>query len=266
MALKLSIITITRNSERYLRETIESVISQDYPDFEYILVDGESTDGTLDIIKGYAAGDGRVRWISEPDRGIADAMNKGIRLATGDVVAHIHSDDLYLPDVFSRVAGIFRENPRARWVTGRLRYIDGEGRVLYDTTLKTSYAFRSIFKRNIIGHPATFIRRDVFAEAGLFDTALRYAMDYDLWLRISSRYEPLAVNDLFAKFRQHRDSLSSREILKAIDEEFAVKKRYREISGRLPLYGAWFVREKNRLLIRLGLHNTIKRLRQKMAS
>ena len=93
--MKISIITITLNSRKYLDKSISSVLSQDHQNLEYIFVDGGSTDGTLEIIKKYAEKDQRIRWISEPDRGIADAMNKGVALATGDIIAHLHSDDSY---------------------------------------------------------------------------------------------------------------------------------------------------------------------------
>ena len=117
--MKISIITITLNSRKYLDKSISSVLSQDHQNLEYIFVDGGSTDGTLEIIKKYAEKDQRIRWISEPDRGIADAMNKGVALATGDIIAHLHSDDSYpAPGILSTVTHEFSSCPDALWLTG----------------------------------------------------------------------------------------------------------------------------------------------------
>jgi glycosyltransferase involved in cell wall biosynthesis len=224
MALKLSIITITRNSERYLRETIDSVISQDYSDFEYILVDGGSTDATLDIIRGYGAMDRRIRWISEPDEGISDAMNKGIRLATGDVVAHIHSDDYYAGnDVFSRVAAEFRESPRALWLTGGEYVVDEEGVMLREIRVRR-YGYRKLVRCNFILHPATFVRMEGFRAAGLFDLRRIYAMDYDLWLRLGLLGAPVRVDRPLACFRLHGGSISSVQSKLAFDEALAIRR------------------------------------------
>jgi glycosyltransferase involved in cell wall biosynthesis len=224
MGLKLSIITITRNSERYLRETIDSVISQDYPDFEYIVVDGGSTDGTLDIIRDYAAREPRIRWISEPDEGISDAMNKGIRLATGDVVAHIHSDDYYAgSDVFSRVAAAFMENPGGIWLTGGEYIVDDRGVRLREIRVRR-YGYRKLVRCNFILHPATFVRMEGFRAAGVFDTRWKYAMDYDLWLRLGSQGAPVRIDRPLACFRLHGGSVSSLESRKAFDEALAIRR------------------------------------------
>ncbi len=115
--MNFSIITVTFNSKRYLEETIRSVLTQAFVDLEYILVDGGSTDGTLDIIRDHAAKDRRIRWISEPDEGIADAFNKGIALASGEIVGIINSDDTYAPGALRAVADACAAHPD--WGTGR---------------------------------------------------------------------------------------------------------------------------------------------------
>jgi glycosyltransferase involved in cell wall biosynthesis len=224
MGPKLSIITITRNSERYLRETIDSVISQDYPDIEYIIVDGGSTDGTLDIIRDFAAMDRRIRWISEPDEGISDAMNKGIGLATGDVVAHIHSDDYYAgSDVFSSVATAFRQNPEALWLTGGEYIVDERGAQIREIRVRR-YGYRKLVRCNFILHPATFVRMEGFRAAGLFDLRRSYAMDYDLWLRLGLLGAPLRVDRPLACFRLHGGSVSSAQSKLAFDEALEIRK------------------------------------------
>lgn len=223
--MKFSIITITYNSERYLRETIQSVLSQDYPDREYILVDGGSTDGTLDIIREYAAIDSRIRWISEPDGGIADAMNKGAALATGDLVAHLHSDDYYPdPGVLAAVAGAFARCPDAIWATGGVYLVDAAGKSLDEVKVRR-YSYRKLVRGNCILHPATFIRRSAFERVGGFDVAWKYAMDYDLWLRLGELGDPVTIDKPLASFRVHHGGLSSNEADEAFAEELTIRRR-----------------------------------------
>lgn len=258
--MKITVVTITYNSREFLEETIASVLCQAYPDLEYILVDGGSTDGTLDIIKRYAKENSCIRWISEPDKGIADAMNKGIRMATGEIVAHLHADDCYLDGTLAEVARIFSANPDARWATGRIRYVNIAGERLYDTALKPSYGLPDILHANIISHPATFIRRTVFDEVGMFNPDYRYSMDYDLWLRIVSLEPPVQIDRVLTSFRVHPNSLSSANILVAMDEEHSIRRRN---WGALPLAARLYAElryRREKLLMRLGLNNIKKRL------
>lgn len=224
--MTFSIITITYNSESYLEQTIRSVLTQDYTDFEYLLVDGQSNDKTLDIIRQYAAKDGRIRWISEPDKGIADAMNKGIALATGEIVAHLHSDDFYPdPGVLLSVAEAFEKDLASLWLTGGVCVVDDRGQTL-DTIRVRDYSYRKLIENNMILHPATFVRRQAFELAGRFDPALKYAMDYDLWLRLGALCDPLRLDRTLASFRAHPGSLSTAGVDAAFDEAWAVRKKY----------------------------------------
>jgi glycosyltransferase involved in cell wall biosynthesis len=258
-----SIVTITYNSCRYLEETLKSVLSEEFSDFEYIIVDGGSTDGTLDIIKSYAALDKRIRWISEPDKGIADAMNKGILMATGEVVAHLHADDTYLDGTLSAVADRFAEQ-HTRWLTGRIRCVNTAGENLYDTALKNSYDLPDILYGNIISHPATFIRRSLFNEVGVFNIKYRYSMDYDLWLRISILEPPAVIDRVLATFRVHPDSLSSANILAAMDEEHSIRRQNWGVLSTASRLAAELRYRREKLLIRLGLNNFRKKFIQKL--
>jgi glycosyltransferase involved in cell wall biosynthesis len=222
--MKFSIITITMNSREYLDETISSVLSQEYRNLEYIIVDGGSSDGTLDTIKEYARKDVRIRWISEPDQGIADAMNKGVLLATGDVIAHLHSDDRYVDaSVLSRVATEFARHPEALWLTGGEHVIDQHGRIIQQIKVRR-YSYRKLVRCNFILHPATFVRSAGFQRAGLFNITRKYAMDYDLWLRLGTLGKPIPVDAPLACFRLHGGSLSSSETEKAFDEALDIRK------------------------------------------
>lgn len=179
--MTFSIITITFNSRQHLAETIESVLSQDFADFEYIVVDGGSTDGTLDIIKAHAAKDPRIRWISEPDDGIADAFNKGLRMAGGEIIGILNSDDRYLPGALARVAGASRSHPDCDIFHGDMLRLDGE-KVLF--RLVPADVERSIWHEMPLNHPATFVTRRAYQQVGGFDATIRIAMDYDMMLRL----------------------------------------------------------------------------------
>ena len=139
----VSIITISFNSGRYIEETIKSVLSQDYPNIEYSVIDGGSTDDTLEIIRRYEK---RLKWISEPDHGISDAMNKGIRLSEGEIIAYLHSNDTYMPDVIPKVVRLFMELPDKKWLYGDINCVDKEGRIRKRLIFTKRYDYRSLKK------------------------------------------------------------------------------------------------------------------------
>lgn len=180
--MKISIITATYNCAATLGETIDSVVAQMAVDAEYLLVDGASSDGTLDIIRDYAAQDGRIRWISEPDEGIADAFNKGLAMASGDWVGIIGSDDQYAPGALEAVAAAARQHPSASIIHGDLIRLDEAGKPLF--IVKPSDVAKTVWHQMPVNHPATFVARKAFDEVGLFDKSLKIAMDYDLILRL----------------------------------------------------------------------------------
>jgi glycosyltransferase involved in cell wall biosynthesis len=176
-----SIITVTFNSARYLKEAMESVLSQDGVDLEYILVDGGSTDATLELIRCQAAADSRVKWLSGPDEGIADAFNKGLALATGEIIGILNSDDIYCAGTLRAVAETWRTDPKCDVVHGDLiRFTDD--RPLF--RLKPADIERCIWHEMPLNHPATFVKRRAYEQIGTFDKNLRLAMDYDLVLRL----------------------------------------------------------------------------------
>lgn len=195
----VSIITITFNSERFLEETIQSVISQDYPHMEYIIIDGGSTDGTLDIIEKYR--DRMAKVISEPDKGIADAMNKGIRLSTGDIIGIIHSDDYYADTtVVGRVIKAFKQSDDIKVVYGTQDFIDpftGEVLLRWGRAAEPS----EIRKRMYLPHPTVFCRREVYEKVGLFRTDYRCAMDYEWAIRLTKYTKPYFLNYRIACMR-----------------------------------------------------------------
>ena len=195
--MKISVITATFNSGKTLRDTIESVLRQTYRDIEYIIVDGASRDDTLDIIREYEPRfGGRMRWISEPDRGIYDAMNKGIGMATGAVVGLLNSDDFYTDEcVLERVAAEIMDVDA---VYGDIHYVD-DGDLTKCVRYYSSKGFRRWKMRMgfMPAHPSFYCRRTVYTRFGLFDTDFRVAADFEqlsrlIYLnRIHTRYIPM---------------------------------------------------------------------------
>lgn len=196
----VSIITPSFNQAAYLEETIQSVLSQDYPELEYIVVDGGSTDGSLDIIQRYA---GKLAWwISEPDSGQAEAINKGLAHARGEIVAWLNSDDVYLPGAVNSAVTTLQANPESGMVFGNMLAIDEIGRTINvlkygDVNLEDLLAF------SIIGQPAAFLRRSVLDQAGGLDTSFHFLLDHHLWIRVGRCAELKHVPVLWAAARYH---------------------------------------------------------------
>lgn len=189
--IKVSIITPCLNSERTIRNTIESILRQSYQNVEYIIVDGESTDQTIEIIEEYVpVFEGRLRYVSEKDHGIYDAMNKGILQATGAIVGIINSDDWYEPEALERAVQCFQDTG-ADVVYGEIWMVDENGRREYHTS-------HSVFPL----HPSTFIRREIYQKYGMFDTAYKIAADRDFLLRLMTENAKIVrVDRILADFR-----------------------------------------------------------------
>jgi glycosyltransferase involved in cell wall biosynthesis len=230
--IKFSIITCTWNSARYLADTIASVISQKWDEIEYIFVDGGSTDETLEMIRSVRAD---VKLIENIRGGISRAMNVGIMAASGDVIAHLHSDDYYAHDnVLNQVAGVLC-NTGAEWLFGRC-LSDINGKLVPEAYKIPRYSYRRLLKGNFIPHPATFIRKSLLMRVGVFDEDIKYAMDYDLWLRLGKIADPIQLDDHLAVFRRHSGSASTANRMAALEEDYWVRKRY---LGHWPWYLAY---------------------------
>lgn len=211
---RITIITPSLNQADFIGETVESVLSQNYPDLEYIIMDGGSKDGTLDILKKFRK---KIRIYSEKDKGQSDAINKGLKKSTGKIIAYLNADDIYEPDCLKQVAHFFAVNPEVKWVTGKCRIINKSGKEISKpvTAYKNFYlkycrSIYSLFVLNYISQPSTFWRRELLAKAGYFDESLYYSMDYDYWLRIGKIYESGFIDEYLASFRVHPGSKSEK--------------------------------------------------------
>ena len=206
---KITIVTPSLNQGQFIEKTIQSILSQDYPNLEYIVMDGGSSDDTLTILKAYSD---QLKWISEKDNGQTDAINKGLRMADGDIVGYLNADDLLLPGTLSRVAQTFVDVPDAMWVTGQCRIIDEENKDIRRliTVYKNAWLrFRSrssLLITDYISQPSTFWRTSILSELGYLEEKLHYAMDYEYWLRLYSNYPPIFIPEYLAAFRIHTQS------------------------------------------------------------
>jgi glycosyltransferase involved in cell wall biosynthesis len=209
----ISIITPSLNGGEYFRHTLQSVISQkgDF-DLQWLVIDGGSTDGTIELLKSIAHP--RLQWISQSDRGQTDAINKGLAMAKGDIVAWLNCDDLYAPDALATVAKAFEEAPSVQWLIGRCDIIGPDGNIArasvtdYKNRRLRSFSYRSLLRMNFISQPAVFWRRSFGLSVGKLDDSLYWTMDYDLWLRMAQRCPPLVIDQTLANFRVHDSSKS----------------------------------------------------------
>jgi glycosyltransferase involved in cell wall biosynthesis len=217
------------NAAGTLQETLDSVRTQNYPRLEHIVVDGGSTDGTLELLG--AAPD--VRWISEPDRGRVDAANKGLRMASGDVVAWLNADDRYEPGALRAVGEALARNPGSAWATGYCRIIDGSGREIrravtsYKNFLLRRWTLGLYLTQNFVSDPATFVRREALEVIGALDSGYLTSHDYDLWLRVARRFgAPVVVRRPVASFRMAEGTLSMSGFETQFEEHVAVARSH----------------------------------------
>lgn len=223
----VTVVTPNLNQAAYLEEALRSVLLQDYPDLEYLVIDGGSRDGSVEVIRRYAPH--LEYWTSEPDRGQSHALNKGLARATGEVVGWLNADDVYLPNTLKRVAMAFREDPELGLVYGDCLVLDERsGELRRWSGVGPPGCVALLVHGNGIPQPSAFVRRSVLERTGLLDESMHLAMDYDLWLRISkhtrARYlpEPLSVVRDHAATKTRRQAVEFVfEYVRAVDRFYA---------------------------------------------
>jgi len=235
----VSIITPSFNQAQFLEETMESVLGQTYPAIEYIVVDGGSTDGSIDIIKRYEKR--LAAWVSESDRGQTDAINKGFAMAHGEILAWLNSDDVYLPDAVGHAVAFLTDHPEIGMVYGHAYYTDQSGQPMaeYPSGVTDHKGLRRGV--NTIPQQSTFFRHKVWEMVGPLDPSYFYAMDYTLWVRISD-VSPIAyLPRPLAHFRIH-DASKSRTAARRCWPEM-IKLHFEDGGSRLSiLYAKYLVR------------------------
>lgn len=201
----VSIVTPSYNQARFLEGTIQSVLGQDYPHLEYIVVDGASSDGSLEIIRKYA--DRLAGWVSEPDRGQTDAINKGFKMAKGQILAWLNSDDTYNPGAVAQAVDFLVHHPEIGLVYSDMDFIDENDRKIgrFPAALTDLPKLRSGYVH--IPQPAAFLRADLWNRVGPLDPSFYFAMDYDLWVRLAGLTAfAYQKGQVWANFRLHSDA------------------------------------------------------------
>ena len=231
----VSIVTPSFNQGRFIEATIQSVLDQDYPRIEHIVVDGCSTDDTIEILHRYP----HLRWVSEPDEGQADALNKGFAMATGDIFAWLNADDLYLARAVSTAVQALQESG-ADLIHGGWRQIDERGDTIRDVAPVPFDLRRQLEERNAVAQPGAFFTRTAFEAVGGLDVRYRYAMDYELWLKLGERFQVRHVERVLAAYRYHPESKTVAEPAGFSPETIRASRRH---GGRFlsPMYLDWYL-------------------------
>lgn len=204
MSPLVSIVTPSLNAATYLEQAIESVLTQDYPRLEYLVVDGGSTDGTIDILRRYQ---GRLFFVCQTDRGPVEAINHGFQLARGEIFAWLSGDDYYLPGAVAEAVNQLAAHPEAAVVYGEAEWVDESGRRLGDYPTAPFDAAR-LATACFVAQPAAFFRRRAFEAVGGLDARWPHTFDYDLWIRLARRFPFTYLPRRLAASRMHRRSIT----------------------------------------------------------
>ena len=220
---KVTILTPSYQQARYIEQNILSVLGQDYQPLEHIVVDGGSTDTTIDVLKKYP----RLTWVSEKDEGQADALDKGLKMATGDIVGWINSDDYYLPNCIHSAVAAF-EDSNVQWVVGNILIAyEAVGKTVREKSPRVTYE-TLIADPDILRQQATFFRRSFLEQAGSIDKSFHLVMDCDLWIRLAKLSPPKMVDEYWAVFRmQPEQKTSGRTLLRQLGEIQTILSRER---------------------------------------
>lgn len=227
---RITVVTPALNAAATIEKTLASVRSQGYPDVEHVVIDGGSTDGTLEILER-AEG---IRYVSEPDKGLSDAVNKGVKMATGEIVGWLNADDVYLPGALHRAGEAAAAHPDREWITGRCIIIDGDDQEIrrfvtrYKDFFLRRYSLPLYLVQNFVCTPASWVRRRAFDEIGLFDERYKYSMDYEVFLRLARRGDPVVIDEPLACFRMVEGTLSMDNFENQFVEHAEVARRHGE--------------------------------------
>lgn len=201
----VSIVTPTFNSARFVTETLCSVEAQTYPHVEHLVIDGGSTDGTLELVAAHP----RARLVADRDNGMYEAYNKGLKLAEGEIIGCLNSDDLYLPDTLERVVAAFAAHPEADVVFGHSQYVDAEGRAIYSYhALPFDWGRFTSMRFNSLAFPSVFWRRSIHERIGYYDESYQMAADFDFYLRFKE-LKLVRVDATLSRFRVHDSTLTN---------------------------------------------------------
>ncbi len=260
--MKISIVVLSYNQGQFIEETLKSIFNQSYKNYQVIVIDGRSQDKTIKILKKYQKKyPEKLTWISEKDKGQTEAINKGLKLAKGDILTYLNSDDLYEKNTLAEAVDFFKKNPQAKIIYGQGKFINEKGRYLGN--YKTQHPdFNSLFKECVISQPTVFFKKEAYKKIGEFDENFNYAMDYDYWIRVAKKYQFYYAEKVIAYTRLHKNSKTSqseqvfKEILKVL------KKNYGKVSDQA-IFNYVYVKEKDiwkKFLLAIKLYFQYKQL------
>ena len=247
---RISIVTPSYNQGAYLERTILSVLEQGYPELEYIIIDGGSTDNSADIIRCYESS--LTYWVSEPDSGQSSAINKGFARASGRLLGWLNSDDYLLPGALTTIANMFTDNPAAGAYVGAGEYVDTKGKVLFlkepaEITLESLYDWLEIFH---FMQPSCFFSREAWDRARGLDESVHIAMDVDLWLKIARYYSFERSTEIISRSLVHEEAKTAAyRYFSEIDTAFVImrhggerqaRRAIEKIAAKLECYERWF--------------------------
>jgi len=249
---KISIITPSYNQGKYIEDNIQSVLNQNYINFEHIIIDGGSTDSTVEILKKYP----HLKWVSESDEGQSDALNKGLAMSTGEIIGWINSDDYYEVDIFQDVANAFRDSS-ALWVIGLLKKFYEDINLIDPIVCPEITYSKLIEDPDIVKQQCTFFRKSAIESVGGWNKELYMVMDYDLWIRLSKQSAPLMVQKDWAFFRYYDGQKTSYKniIIQAGEIQLLLKKE-----GVSFLKRKWFLVKRYKYVLKGVLKSLLVRL------
>ncbi|MHC4662624.1 MAG: glycosyltransferase family 2 protein [Planctomycetota bacterium] len=235
----VSIVIPNFNQEKYLGNAIDSALAQK-GDFslDIIVVDGKSTDGSVDILKKYG---NKIRWISEKDSGGTEAVNKGLKMAKGSILAFIPSDDLYEQDAIQAVVDFFSSHPEKKWAYGRYRIIDRNGKEIrrfikwYKYLLCRRYSYGKLLTENYIAGQTVFFRKEILQDIGFFNTEYDLVSDYEYWLRIGQKHPAVFIDKYIARFRVHSRAKGSMNFKRQLKDGLIIARKYADGKYKLSI-------------------------------
>lgn len=220
--LKISVVTPTYNQGRFIRDCIESVLAQNYTNFEHVIVDGGSTDETISVLNEYK----HLKWISEKDNGAVCALNKGVKLSTGDIVGWLNSDDYYEKNIFQDVVNAFSDL-KEDFICGNLNFVDKNKNIISkDKTFRSDLNYLVHNSPYVIRTPAAFYSKKIIEQVGYFNESYKIVFDYEMFLKIMTHKNFRYIDRTFANYRFHETTLSANNVKQQVNELLEISKQY----------------------------------------
>jgi glycosyltransferase involved in cell wall biosynthesis len=230
---KISVVIPSYNKVRYIKKTLTSIFSQNYDNFEVIVQDGGSTDGTLEIIKEYALNHRKkLIWESKKDGGQLDAINKGMKKTSGELISFINADDMYQPNAFKYLSQAYQKNPGSQWFAGRGIVINENDLEIagpitaYKNFLLSMSSYPVLLITNYLMQPSVFIKREAYQKYGPFTGTRDFVMEYDMWLKLGKKNMPIIIEKNIAKFRIEATTKTKTMFDKLLSEDEKILKKY----------------------------------------